>query len=204
MAVGEGNYGRLGTGQQRRYTDANAETMFSEPATGDTPDEQPGAMPEIFPSSPPLAAPPGIPANISRCWTCRSMFMQAWGNYGTAWAVVHQWLGVQPDLGNGRLTVVPQVPTGQNTVQGKDIRIGRSSVDVTATHTGSSYVTKLDVSHSVGTAVVIGHTLPRGTVPATVLLDGRAVRHYTVRTTNRGNEVTVDAGSGRHTLTITA
>ena len=33
-----------------RYTDANAETMFSEPATGGTPDEQPGAMPEIFPS----------------------------------------------------------------------------------------------------------------------------------------------------------
>ena len=36
--------------QQRRYTDANAETQFSEPATGGTPDEQPGAMPEIFPS----------------------------------------------------------------------------------------------------------------------------------------------------------
>ena len=50
MAVGEGNYGRLGTEQQRRYTDANAETQFSEPATRDTPDEQPGAMPEIFPS----------------------------------------------------------------------------------------------------------------------------------------------------------
>ena len=37
-------------GQQQRYTDANAETMFSEPATSGTPDEQPGAMPEIFPS----------------------------------------------------------------------------------------------------------------------------------------------------------
>ena len=52
QAVGEGNYGRLGPGQQQRYTDANAETMFSEPATGNTPDEQPGAMPEIFPSTP--------------------------------------------------------------------------------------------------------------------------------------------------------
>jgi hypothetical protein len=52
QAVGEGNYGRLGAGQQQRYTDANAETMFSEPATGNTPDEQPGAMPEIFPSAP--------------------------------------------------------------------------------------------------------------------------------------------------------
>ena len=52
MAVGLGNYGLLGAGQQQRYTDANAETMFSEPATGGTPDEQPGAMPEIFPSAP--------------------------------------------------------------------------------------------------------------------------------------------------------
>ena len=34
-----------------RYTDANAETQFSQPATAGTPDEQPGAMPEIFPSS---------------------------------------------------------------------------------------------------------------------------------------------------------
>ena len=34
QAVAEGNFGRLGAGQQQRYTDANAETMFSEPATG--------------------------------------------------------------------------------------------------------------------------------------------------------------------------
>jgi hypothetical protein len=73
--------------------------MFSEPATGGTPDEQPGAMPEIFPS-------PDQGANIDRCWTCRSMFMQAWGNYGTAWAVVHQWLGVRPDLGRQRVEFV--------------------------------------------------------------------------------------------------
>jgi hypothetical protein len=77
QSIGEGNYGRLGAGQQQRYTHAFAETMFSEPATGGTPDEQPGAMPEIFPS-------PDQGANIDRCWTCRSMFMPAWGNYGTA------------------------------------------------------------------------------------------------------------------------
>jgi hypothetical protein len=79
QAIGEGNYGRLGPGQQRRYTDANAETMFSEPATGGTPDEQPGAMPEIFPSTPQGNASAGVPPNIDRCWTCRSSFMQAWG-----------------------------------------------------------------------------------------------------------------------------
>ena len=34
QSIGEGNYGRLGPGQQQRYTHALAETMFSEPATG--------------------------------------------------------------------------------------------------------------------------------------------------------------------------
>ena len=95
QSVGEGNYGRLGPDQQQRYLDALTQTMFAEPATGGTPDEQPGAMPEIFPS-------PDQGANIDRCWTCRSMFMQAWGNYGTAWPAVHQWLGVRPNLGIGR------------------------------------------------------------------------------------------------------
>src|SRR6478672_13023575 len=116
QAVAEGNFGRLGADQQQRYTDANAETMFSEPATGGTPDEQPGAMPEIFPS-------PDQGANIDRCWTCRSMFMQAWGNYGTAWPVVHQWLGVRPDLGHARIDFVPQVPQGQTSVRGRNIRV---------------------------------------------------------------------------------
>ncbi|HZC39874.1 MAG TPA: hypothetical protein VE343_04310 [Streptosporangiaceae bacterium] len=197
QAIGEGNYGRLGPGQQGRYLHALAETMLGEPATGGTPDEQPGAMPETFPS-------PDQGANIDRCWTCRSMFMQAWGNYGTMWAVVHQWLGVRPDLGNGMLTVVPQVPQGQTTVRGRDILLGNGSADVLATHTGSTYSTQLDVSPSLRTAVVIGHTLPRGTTPATVMLDGQAVHDYQVRQTNRGTEVTVPAGTGLHTLTITA
>lgn len=197
QAIGEGNYGRLGPGQQGRYLNAITEPMLGEPATGGTPDEMPGAMPETFPS-------PDQGANIDRCWTCRSMFMQAWGNYGTMWAVVHQWLGVQPDLGNGMLTVVPQVPPGQSTVRGRDIRLGNGSADVLATHTGSTYSTQLDVSPSLHTAVVIGHTLPRGTMPATVMLDGQAVHDYQVRQTNRGTEVTVPTGTGHHTLTITS
>ena len=198
QSVGEGNYGRLGPGQQQRYTHALAEPMFAEPATGGTPDEQPGAMPEIFPS-------PDQGANIDRCWTCRSMFMQAWGNYGTAWPVVHQWLGLRPDLGHGRVEVVPQVPEGQTTVQGSGIRLGRGSADVRATRNGSTYRTTVDVERSTGArTVLVGHTLPRGARPATVVLDGRTVHHYTVRSTNRGTEVTVKAGPGRHTLTITA
>jgi hypothetical protein len=197
QSIGEGNYGRLGPSQQQRYTHALAETMFAEPATGGTPDEQPGAMPEIFPS--PIQGP-----NIDRCWTCRSMFMQAWGNYGTAWAVVHQWLGVRPDLGWGQVDVVPQVPQGQTSVEGRDIRLGGGSADVLATHQGDAYRTELRVGRGVGAEeVVIGHTLPHGAQPATVTLDGRTLHHYQVRETNRGTEVTVATTAGHHTLTVT-
>ncbi len=196
QSIGEGNYGRLGPGQQQRYTHALAETMFAEPATGGTPDEQPGAMPEIFPS-------PDQGANIDRCWTCRSMFMQAWGNYGTTWAVVHQWLGVRPDLGHGRVEVVPQVPSGQASVQGEDIRLGGGSVGVLATHAGASYSTELDITSVDADEVVIGHTLPAGESPAAVVLDGRQVHNYRVVETNRGTEVTVPTTAGHHTLTIT-
>jgi hypothetical protein len=195
QSVGEGNYGRLGPGQQQRYIHALAQTMFDEPATGGTPDEQPGAMPEIFPS-------PDQGANIDRCWTCRSMFMQAWGNYGTAWAVVHQWLGVQPDLGNGTLRVVPQVPDGQSTIRGTHIRLGAGSADVLATHNGSTYRTRLTVSSGVAGTILIGHTLPRGSMPTSVLLDGHLVHAFAVTHTHRGTEVTVRVGSGTHTLTV--
>jgi hypothetical protein len=172
--------------------------MFAEPATGGTPDEQPGAMPEIFPS-------PDQGANIDRCWTCRSMFMQAWGNYGTAWAVVHQWLGVRPDLGNGLLEFVPQVPEGQTSVQGQDIRLGGGSADVLATHTGSQYHTEIDVTSDVGAGdIVIGHTLARGAQPVAVVLDGHAVHNYRITQTNRGTEVTVSTTTGHHSLSITA
>ena len=118
--------------------------MFSEQATGDTPDEQPGAMPEIFPSAPNGDPKAGIPPNIDRCWTCRSMFMQAWGNYGTAWSVMHQQLGVRPFLNDSELQVVPQVPSGQPNVEGSNIRLGRGSVDVFAADSGDRYTTKVD------------------------------------------------------------
>ncbi|HEY1509127.1 MAG TPA: hypothetical protein VGF93_09020 [Solirubrobacteraceae bacterium] len=206
MAVGEGNYGRLGADQQRRYTDANAETMFSEPATGDTPDEQPGAMPEIFPSAPGGDASKGIPANINRCWTCRSMFMQAWGNYGTAWSVVNQQLGVRPFLGDGALQVVPQVPDGQPSVAGSNIRLGGGSLDVFASRAGGSYTTRLQVHGLRLQTLEIGQTLPGGSTPSNVRLDGRPVGHATVRQTNRGVEVTVPVHgrTSMHTLTMTA
>jgi hypothetical protein len=204
QAIGEGNFGRLGTGQQQRYTHANAETMFSEPATKGTPDEQPGAMPEIFPSGFNGDLSTGFTPNITRCWTCRSMFMQAWGNYGTAWSVIHQQLGVRPFLNHSELQVVPQVPPDQPSVAGSNIRLGDGSVVVFASHSRARYTTKVDATRTPVHELVIGHTLPRGSKPADVRLDGQRVKHYDARETNRGLELTVSAMPGaQHTLTIT-
>ena len=202
QAVGEGNYGRLGAGQQKRYTDANAETMFSEPADrASPPDEQPGAMPEIFPSAPNGDPSKGIPPNIDRCWTCRSMFMQAWGNYGTAWPVVHQQLGVRPDIGRGRLEVVPQVPGGQSRVAGSSIRLGRSgSLAVEASHDGA---TTARACRSAGRSRSSpSATRSRGSQVAKA--KRRPDGHAHDRSTNRGLEVTVATGPGTHTLVVTA
>ncbi len=210
MSVGEGNYGRLGETEQQRYTSASAETQFSEPATDGTPDEQPGAMPEIFPSEPsPQATDPaaaGTPPNIDRCWTCRSMFMQAWGHYGTSWAVVHQELGIRPSMGRHWLEVVPQLVDGAARASASNVRLGRGAVDVHASRDGAAYTTKVDGSGLRGVETLwVGHTLPRDADVASVQLDGAPVGDYEMRLTSRGLEVRVEADpAGVHTLVVTA
>jgi hypothetical protein len=202
QAVGEGNYGRLGPDNQQRYTGAEAEPMFAEPWTGGTPDEQPGALPEILPS-PDFDQNGDRDANIDRCWTCRAMFVQAWGHYGTAWPVVRQQLGVRPDMGRRRLEVTPQVPPGQPSVAGSNIRLGGGALDVAASRTGMTYRTEL-TADVVLSRLVVGHTLPRGTRVQSVRLDGQPVG-YRVRLTNRGREVLVRAPSaGHHELVVTS
>jgi hypothetical protein len=186
MAVGEGNYGRLGAGQQQVYTDDNARLML-------TPDEMPGAMDEIAPSPP---HPPYYGQSLERLFTERASVMQAWGNYGTVWPVVHQQLGVRPNLGVGLLEVVPQVPAyATGPIQGRNIRLGAGSIRVLAWHAGHRYQTVVD--RALGVRLTIGHVLPAGATVASVTLNGAPVR-FTVRDTNRGREVLVRAGGERH------
>ena len=169
QSVGEGNYGRLGAGPAGAlHPRAGRDRCSREPATGGTPDEQPGAMPEIFPS-------PDQGANIDRCWTCRSMFMQAWGNYGTAWAVVHQWLGVRPDLGKDRLVVVPQVPAGQTVGRRRPASGSAAGTSTSGRRTRARRTARRSTCPgSVGAKrVVVGHTLPRGSAVSRVVLDGK-------------------------------
>ena len=189
MAVGEGNYGRLGPDQQGRYTAGNRRLQLPQP------DEQPGAMPEIAPS-------PDYVRSIDQPLVDRAMVLQAWGAYGTAWPVVRQQLGVRPDLGRGRLEVVPQVPEGQNRVAGSNIRLGMAgSADVSARASGPRYVTEVRARVPLR-RLVIGHTLPHGAEVRSVELDGDRVR-YRERETNRGLEVLARAPvRGEHELVV--
>jgi hypothetical protein len=207
QAVGEGNYGRLDA--QKRYTGAEVEPMFGEPYSGGdvvhhtpgTPDEQPGASPEIFPSPDVEGGPRD--ANVERCTRCRSMVMQAWNQYGTMWPVVHQQLGVRPDLGRGRLTVVPQLPSSAP-IAGQDIRLGKGRLDlVKASREGTRYRTAVDARHVPADRVWVGQTLPAGAAVRSVRIDGERAT-WSARRTNRGLEVTVRTRPGRHEVVINA
>ena len=192
MAVGEGNYGRLGPNQQQRFTTANRRVQLPDP------DEQPGAMPEIVPS-------PGYqPPQLDRKFTERAMVLQAWGNYGTAWPVVHQQLGVRPDAGRARARGRAAGARGPAAR-----RPAPRSASATRRGRGRGLALRQDATRTrvkVGapiTKLAIGHTLPAGATVATATLDGQPVTPET-RTTNRGLEVTVPTSAGTHTLVVTA
>ena len=178
MAVALGNYGQLG--QQQRYTDDLAQLQLG------AVEEQPGMMPEIGPS-------PDFTANIDQPFNERSSLEQAWGTYGVLWPVVHQQLGVDPQLGNGLLEVLPSVPSGQSTVSGTAIRIGAGTIDVTATHSGNSWTTT--VTSRLTCTLHVGATLPAGSTVQSVTLNG-APATYNVRDTNAGRQVFVSTSCG--------
>jgi hypothetical protein len=71
--------------------------------------------------------------------------------------------------------------------------VGNGSAAVLASHTGGTYRTAITTT-GVANKVEIGHTLPRGTRPAAVMLDGLPVHNYELRATNRGIEVTLPTG----------
>ena len=149
-------------------------------------------MPEIVPGG-------DFGANIDRLFTERSMVMQAWGAYGIIWPVVHQWLGVSPDLGRGRVAVVPQIPNGQTSASGSDIKLGSGSIDVSASRSGKTYRTK--VTRDGRVALTIGAVLPRRTRILSARLDGRPVTPLLVATA-RGWEAKVNVRSGQGTSTL--
>jgi hypothetical protein len=189
MAVAEGNFGRMAVDQQQYYTTGNARIQLDRSVW-----EMPGAMPEIAPEG-------DFTPNIDRRFTERSMVLQAWGAYGNLWPVVAQQLGVAPDLGRDRVTVVSQVPTGQRRVAGRHILLGEDAqiaVDARRTRTSLRTEVRLD---RVRTRLTIGHVLPDGSRVRGVWLDGDEV-DWRIVPTARGRELVTDTTDGRHTLRI--
>jgi hypothetical protein len=188
MAVGEGNFGRMGAAQQQRYTTGNARIQLDPSAW-----ETPGDMPEIAPS-------PDFQANIDRAFTDRSMTLQAWGTYGILWPVVHQQLGVAPDLGHGKLSVIPQIPDGQRDISGRDIRLGGGSVDVSASRSDRTLRTTVRLDH-LDADLTLGAVLPAGKTVSSVTLNGHIVP-FTVLHTTRGDVVQVHTTDNTPTLVV--
>ena len=131
-----------------------------------------------------------------RCWSCRAMFVQAWGHYGTVWPVVHQQLGVRPDLGRGRLEIVRRSRrrhrSRARTSGSARERCGGSSRRGRGTCTGRRSIPATRGSSGCTSATLTG---ARGW--RKVRLDGRRTR-YQVRQTNRGEEVVVKTRRGHH------
>jgi len=186
MATAEGNFGRLT--QQARYTTANARSQL-DPSVW----EMPGAMPEILPS-------PDFGTNMSKDFLSRSSVLQTWGAYGILWPIIHQQLGVDPDLGRGALSVVPQIPPGQTRIAGSDIAVGSGHVDVQAVSRAGMLTVEVDAA--VHARLTLGAAVPADKTISSVRLDGRPVP-FRLTMTARGAEVLVGAGSGgRHTLQV--
>jgi glycogen debranching enzyme len=183
MAVGEANYGRLGTNQALFYMRSIA---------GDLDLEMPGALPEISPS-------PEYDPFVD--FRERAMFMQAWSSYGVQWPVIHHFLGIRPDVPARSLSVVPDVPESWPGLSVQNLRVGSGTVAASASRSGKTYTT--EVSASTRWTLTIGHTLPAGAAVQSVTLDGQPVNYQTVDTT-RGREVRVQSSTNRsHILVVT-
>jgi hypothetical protein len=182
MAVAEANYGRMD--QSLRYLELIASEL-------DT--EQPGALPELFDSP---------DYSYFQAFTGRAMVMQAWSSYGVEWPIVYHYLGIQPDVPNGQLVVIPELPSGWPTLAVSNIRVGNGTIAVSAKQNGGQYTTTLTAP--TGYTVRIGYVIPAGTKPTSVTLGGTPVKYQTI-TTTRGNEVVVKTASGPNmTVVITA
>jgi hypothetical protein len=154
--------------------------------------EMPGALPEISPS-------PEYDPFVD--FRDRAMFMQAWSSYGVQWPVIHNFLGISPDVPAKSISVVPDIPDSWPGLSVQNLRAGSGTVAASASRSGKRYTT--EVSAPAGWKLTIGHALPAGATVKNATLDGKPVE-YRVADTTRGREVRVETTTDRrHTLVVT-
>ena len=115
--------------------------------------------------------------------------------------MIHHFLGINPDVPAGSLSVVPDIPDSWPGLSVENLRVGSGTVAASASRSGKQYTT--EVSAPAGWELTIGHTLPAGATVKTVTLDGKSAKYDVVDTT-RGREVRVETTTDqRHTLVVT-
>jgi hypothetical protein len=174
MAVAEANYGR--TDLSLRYATFIAKELDL---------EQPGALPELFPSRDYTYFQP---------FPSRAMVMQAWSSYGVEWPVVYYYLGIRPDLPQGEISIIPELPSTWPDLSINNVRVGNGTVSASTSHAGNQYTTKATVPR--GLRVEIGYALPANSTIVSVQLND-APAAYRVQDTHRGREVIVTTNSGQ-------
>jgi glycogen debranching enzyme len=180
MAVAEGNYGRVD--DSLTYVDDIARLLDL---------EMPGALPEMAPS--PAYDP-------FQNMTSRAMFMQAWSAYGIQWPVIHDFLGIDPNVPDKAITVIPDPPSTWSGLSVSDLRVGSGSMSVSEQRTGLSYTIQVTVPK--GFSLTIGQVIPSGLHVESVILDGTSAV-YSVVDTSRGEEVHVTASTNvSHSLVV--
>ncbi len=172
MAIAEANYGRMD--QSLRFVSFVANELDV---------EQPGALPELFPSPDYTYFPPFGGA----------MVMQAWSSYGIHWPLVELYLGIKPDAPAKSLSVVPDLPRSWRELSVDNLRVGSSQIAVSVKRAGVNYVTT--VSAPAGWSLTIGYTLPANTQVKSVTLN-RSPAAFQIVPTNRGEEIHVQTNSG--------
>jgi glycogen debranching enzyme len=174
MAVAEANYGR--TDLSLRYATFIAKELDL---------EQPGALPELFPSRDyPYFQP----------FPTRAMVMQAWSSYGVEWPVVYYYLGIRPDIPQGEIAIIPQLPSTWPNLSINNVRIGNGTLSASTSHAGNQYTTTASVPG--GLRVEIGYALPANSTIVSVQLNGTPAA-FKVQDTHRGREVIVTTNSGQ-------
>jgi hypothetical protein len=172
MAIAEANYGRMD--KSLKYVSFVADELDV---------EQPGALPELFPSLDYTYFPPFGGA----------MVMQAWSSYGIHSPLVELYLGIKPNAPARTLSVVPDLPSSWNELSVDHLRVGSSQIAASVRRSGINYF--ITVEAPVGWRLTIGYTLPANTQVQSVRLNGSPASFHIV-ITNRGEEIRVPTNSG--------
>jgi glycogen debranching enzyme len=135
MAVAEANHGR--TDLSLRYATFIAKELDL---------EQPGVVPELFPSR---------DYTYFQAFPTRAMVMQAWSSNGVEWPIVYYYLGIRPDLPQGEIAIIPQLPSTWSNLSINNMRIGNGTLDASTSHAPNQYTTTASVPG--GLRVEIGY-----------------------------------------------